>query len=331
MSTHWQLETHGQPLAAIQHFLIQLFDRAGLYGIIAPLRHPGSAKVETKFVQDAEYLRHIDPFAPVMRCNAAKFVANLAAENPCERLGAVLRPCEIRALLELERRDPFDLSRCVIVGVDCMGTFPLEDYAARASFAGGADALTHEVLQFARSGGLGANRYRTACQMCDSHIPEAADLSLSVFGLPAREVVLVSLRNEALADRLRLPEITDGAADPANLFEHVQVHALVKARRKRNHDRFMQSLPHTLPLNVAELAVHLASRATCHECFKVCPLADGDVLAAGNDDPAVKLSRWLESCVECGMCEQACPRHLLLTVEHEHLRQCLLPDVEGAR
>jgi formate dehydrogenase subunit beta len=330
MSTHWQLLTHGQPLATIQQFLIQLFDRAGLHGIVAPLRHPGSAKVDTRFVQDAESLRHIDPFAPIMRCNAAKIVAHLAIENPCEQLGAVLRPCEIRALLELERRDPFDLSRCVIVGVDCVGTFPAEDYAARASFAGGADALTQEVLQFARSVGLGATRYRTACQMCDSHIPGEADVSLSVFGLPAREVVLVSLRNQTLADRLRLPEITDGLADPANLFEHVQVHALVKARRKRNHDRFMESLPQTLPLNVTELAVHLASRSTCRECFKVCPLADGDVLAAGSDDHTVKLSRWLESCVECGMCEQACPRHLLLTVEHEHLRQCLLPEAERA-
>jgi formate dehydrogenase subunit beta len=330
MTTHWLLQTHAQPLTTIQNFLTRLFDRADLLGMIAPIRSPGTSQVEARFVQTAPALRHVDPFAPVMRCNAAKLAAELAQEHPTDRLGAVLRPCEVRALVELDRREGFDFSRFLIVGVDCVGTFPVEDYAARASFAGGADALTSEVLQFARSGGLGVNRYRVACQMCDTHMSEGVDLILSIFGLATHEMLLVTVRKDALIDQLGFAEITDGPADPAHVWEHVQAHNVVTARRVRNRERFMQALPQTLPRNLTDLAVHLATRATCHECFKACPLVDASLDLTGSDDAAVQLSRWLDSCVECGMCEQACPRHLLLTVEHEHIRQCLLPAVEPA-
>ncbi len=330
MTTHWLLQTHAQPLATIQNFLTRLFGRADVVGMIAPIRPPGTSQVEARFVQTAAALRHVDPFAPVMRCNAAKLAAELAQEHPTDRLGAVLRPCEIRALVELDRREGFDFSRFLIVGVDCVGTFPVEDYAARASFAGGADALTNEVLQFARSGGLGVNRYRVACQMCDTHMPEGVDLILNVFGLATHEMLLVTVRKDALIDQLGLAEITDGPADPAHVWEHVQAHNVVTARRVRNRERFMQALPQTLPRNLTDLAVHLATRATCHECFKACPLVDTSLNLGSSDEAAVQLSRWLDSCVECGMCEQACPRHLLLTVEHEHIRQCLLPVVEPA-
>jgi formate dehydrogenase subunit beta len=330
MITHRLLQTHGQPLTTIQKFLTRLFERADVLGMIAPIRPPGTAQVEARFVQTAPALRHVDPFAPVMRCNAAKLAAELAQEHPTDRLGAVLRPCEVRALVELDRREGLDFSRFLIVGVDCVGTFPVEDYAARASFAGGADALTNEVLQFARSGGLGVNRYRVACQMCDTHMPEGVDLILNVFGLATHEMLLVTVRKDALIDQLGLAEITDGPADPARVWEHVQAHNVVTARRVRNRERFMQALPQTLPRNLTDLAVHLATRATCHECFKACPLVDSSLDLTGSDDAAVQLSRWLDSCVECGMCEQACPRHLLLTVEHEHIRQCLLPAVEPA-
>lgn len=328
MITHWQLNTQGHPLAATQQFLIDLFEHANVTGLLAPLRPPGTTHVEMHFVQTAAQLRNADPFAPVMRCNAAKLAAKLAQEYPCDRLGAVLRPCEIRALVELDRRDTFDLKRFLIIGVDCVGTFPIDDYAARATFAGGADALTSEVLQFARSGGLGVHRYRVACQMCDSHMPEGVDLLLSTFGLPTREMLLITVRNDALIDQLHLPEITQGRADSLWVAEHIRVHHAVTDRRARNRERYSLALPSTLPCDLAELAVHLAARATCHECFKACPLMEGDIQLGHNGDTLVQLNRWLDSCVECGMCEQACPKHWLLTVEHEHLRQSPLPDTD---
>jgi Fe-S oxidoreductase len=31
--------------------------------------------------------------------------------------------------------------------------------------------------------------------------------------------------------------------------------------------------------------------------------------------------RWLAACVVCGMCEQACPKHLPLAAIHSHIRK----------
>jgi hypothetical protein len=84
----------------------------------------------------------VNPFAPVMLSNGAGAVEEFARDHPRQHLALMMRPCELRALSELRKRDRKLLPSPdpdhsdfppVIVCVDCPGTFPPEDYARRIS------------------------------------------------------------------------------------------------------------------------------------------------------------------------------------------------------
>jgi ferredoxin len=244
----------------------------------------------------------------------------------------------------------------LVVGVDCLGTFPAEDYAWRAETMAGPEGLTRQSLQFARQGGVLAYRNRLACQMCAAPTPGAgADVSIGTLGLPVRRTLLITARDAATAERLHLARITDGEALPGLVRQHEQMRAVVAGRRERARQRITQALPPGLPASVPALAEHLAACAPCRQCLDACPLYAGHLGPQAHYDPGFHdrgrglwgfaapsalqpdanggavagLSRWLAACVECGMCEAACPRRLPLTAIFARLRREPAPQGLG--
>ena len=205
---------NGDTLGALRTFLAGFWDRFGADAMLAPCESPDSCAITTRLVTERNGLSSVNPFAPLMVSNAARPVKQYMEEHVTSRLIALLRPCELRVLVELLNRNgnrPSD-TRPILVGVDCLGTFPAEEYEWRAEKYG-AEQVTREMLQFARQGGILPYRYRFACQMCGAPMPpEVADVTIDVLGLPAREVILITARDEAAARRLRLDQITDATA-----------------------------------------------------------------------------------------------------------------------
>ncbi len=73
-------------------------------------------------------LEKANPLAPVMPINNARAVSALTARQPGETLAAVLRPCEIRALIELVKLQQASLEGVILIGLDCPGTYEVPDY-----------------------------------------------------------------------------------------------------------------------------------------------------------------------------------------------------------
>ena len=102
MTTRWMVHTYGDTPGAIRDLLRDLFQNANLDSMLVPLRVGREpARVGPDIVDDAAKMTAADPFAPLMTVNSARLVADFVRENPRKRLGAVMRPCEIRALLEM--------------------------------------------------------------------------------------------------------------------------------------------------------------------------------------------------------------------------------------
>jgi formate dehydrogenase subunit beta len=258
-----------------------------------------------------------------MLTNSARDLAARGRAGFEGRLGAVLRPCELRALAEVGRRRQADLESFLLIGVDCLATFAPQDYERRARELGGPDELTREALLFSRQGGILLYRNRLACQRCGAPLPAEVDLCLGVHGLTAGEAVLLMARDEATAQRLGLEAITDGPASPDLVDQRERMGAVLAARRERTRARMEAELGR-LPATVDELIAHLRACAPCRACLEACPIYDGELEAAS----PTAVAAWLASCAGCGMCEQACPNHLALPAVIDRIRRGL-PAASG--
>ncbi len=325
MTSHWMLKTHGDPLAATQRFLGALFRTAGLDALLAPLRVGELPSVEPRVLHDAAQMGDLDPFAPLMMVNAAGLAAQYLKAHPDHALGVVLRPCEIRALREVAAREALATERLLIVGVDCVGTFSAEDFAWR----GGAEPLVREALQFVRQGGVAVYRYRLACRLCTDPMPQGVHLTVDLLGLPTRQVILLTARDEETAGRLNLASLTDGPAPAALIGQHQRVLAATVARREHVRRRILEALHTDLAADVEALLAHLIDCAPCRECILACPIASSDPQLHTGIPTREAVTNWLAACAGCGMCQEACPQHLPLAAIFARLHdrlEALLSD-----
>ena len=111
----------GDVLAALREFLRQLLEMGIVDALLVPLELPSGDAIVQTLVKDASKLESANPLAPVMMVNSANVVSNLTRLGNREKVGVVLKSCEMRALVELvklqqalpaRRSTPSRLSRC---------------------------------------------------------------------------------------------------------------------------------------------------------------------------------------------------------------------------
>jgi formate dehydrogenase subunit beta len=311
MNTNWMIQTHGDPLGALQKLVKMIWEQTDLdMMVVAP---NGSGFV----LESPDELEHLNPFRPLMKLNAARLVVDTAKKNPGKRIGAMLRPCEMRALNEMVARGALKRGDVLAICTDCLGTFPADEFEWRTERS--SKGLTRETLQFAPQGGISAYRYRPACQMCAEPGATEGDVNIGVFGLPVRQSMLVSAHDGALI----LESIADGMATDDLIDKREHTLAKISERHVRTRERVLKSLEEDLPADMQELLEQFESCEDCQSCMNVCPICSVD---EPRKDASGRLVRedvvnWLLSCAGCGMCEQACPQHQPLNVIFSHIRE----------
>jgi len=322
MSNYWKLETQGDPLRAVRNFIAAIWRHAGLDGVFVPLPKLPKNTVHAVIIRHPDELGKVNPILPLMKINIARLIPELLQRNPEKRLAVVLRPCEMRAFVEMAKRSAYAPKDVTTICIDCLGTYPPADFAWRAQRKGSPDKLTQENIQFARQGGLTAYRYRSSCQLCVSPDAEYGDVNIGILGLPARQQILVSSRTDAIADHLALPLLTDGVAPQTLVNQRKHLLAKLAERRNRTHERVIAGLSEILPTDVEGLINLFKECGECQRCMEDCPICSVDFPQKGSDGKYLlpDIRRWLASCDGCGMCEQACPNHHPLSAIFRHIK-----------
>jgi formate dehydrogenase subunit beta len=258
------------------------------------------------------------------------------------RMGALLRPCEMRALTEMTKHAAFKIDNLLTISVDCLGTLPADEYQWRLERADKthpeaatnptemSDELAREALKFAHQGGIVPYRYRSACQVCTSPAAKQANINIHILGLPVRQEMLVSVNDSTLAEHLHLENLTDGQADQSLIIQHERILSKMSERHQRTMDRVNEGMGSLLPADVDAVIRQLESCGECQNCMDVCPICTVDRpkrSADGHYDRS-GVMRWLVSCAGCGMCEQSCPNHLPISAIFAHIRQQLAQQWE---
>jgi formate dehydrogenase subunit beta len=283
--------------------------------------------VTPALVSDPELLDHANPLAPVMGLNAAPLAGRVSVREPRDRVGVVLRSCELRALVELVKLQQARMDDLVTIGIDCLGTYDVSVYTAMRE-DGGVDIAAY--LATARSGELVAEEgfvFRDGCQMCEKPHVEGADITLELFGADLSSGIPVSLPDE-MGETLGL----SAAGVEAQRSQVIQ--KVVAARIEVRDERFAEIRER---LDEEGVEGVFASCIRCHNCMTVCPICycktclfksqvfDHEPVQYANwarrkgayRMPAdtmlfhlTRLNHMVLSCVGCGMCTSDCPADL---------------------
>ena len=325
MNKSYFVETHGDPLGVIQKVIATAWDKFELDQLLVSMN--GSSK--PNLIKDPEQIDQVNPFRPLMTKNTAKFIPEVMEENPNVRMGVVLRPCEMRALAEKINLEEIPEERLLTICVDCLGTYPREDYQWRAEKKGSPERLAWESLHFARQGGIAAYRFRSACQACRTPVGSGADINIGVIGLPVRQKIMVEAPEQVNTTLLEGGQLIAGQ-DQSLLEQREHIIAKLLQRGSHTRQRLAENLEGILPRDVDALIKQFEGCGECRECFESCPLCAADYPA--KDEFGIyrreQVKEWMISCAGCGMCEQTCPNHLPLVTIFNHIREQLIEPLE---
>ena len=332
------LETPGGDLTkAVNGFLACLLSGGKVKGVLV-LQKVGSGRSAFPVLVSDPIKMECDPFAPLLPVSTAKIVSRMTRRGPSNKpLAVVLRPCELRALTELVKLNQADLANITLIGIDCPGTFPLNTFS---SLPKDMDP-TRTVLS-----GIGAEKLlRSACLSCREPVPSTADIIIGIFGMDPGKGVLVRANTEAgekLLEGLDLKE-TEAPRDRERAIEELQTKR--DAARKDLAERGGKVQ------GIERLSEFFDTCINCHNCMKNCPIcycreclfessvldmeANRYVAKAGSkgimktptDTLLFHITRFnhmILSCVECGLCEQACPAGI-------PLMDIIIPIAENAQ
>jgi formate dehydrogenase (coenzyme F420) beta subunit len=298
---------NGDMLGAIRKVLRAVLASGAVDAVLVPLRHPAGDAVAPALVKDPAKLDFADPLAPVLPVNGGRLVSMLTWRAPRPRVAAVLRNCEIRALVELVKLQQASLEGLTIIGLDCLGTLEVPDYA-----------------RLQQGTPLGSLNLRPACQMCEHPVPTLADITIHQIGLDCG-MLSVEIKPE-WAGKLGL---TDGEP-PAGRAPALQQ---LVAERTAYRDRVMADMAEKTATPAA-LANLFSTCLRCHNCMTNCPICYCKTCFFKTevfDHEPMQILNWAErkgatrlpadtvlfhltrlnhmstSCVGCGLCTSACP------------------------
>jgi formate dehydrogenase subunit beta len=316
--------------AALGRLVGRMLETGIVDGVLVPARQPYGEGVMQTLVTDPAETGRVDPLAPIVPSSSASLLARLTRRETTRPLAAFLRPCEVRAFIELVKLRQASSENVLLVGTDCHGRYDNRDFLSAVSGNGST------TVDFLRAIGNGRGTEVTEgidvvpmCRACTMPVAEGVDLRLQVIGHRPEEALGLESLTDAGADaleRLGLPE----EAEPEGRAAAVE--KLLAARRE-----FREALTAEYRAKVSDvdgLMGVIASCTNCHNCRVACPVCycrecvfDTDTfrhesrqyfdwarkrgtLRMPTDTLFYHLTRMAHMstlCVGCGQCTSACP------------------------
>jgi formate dehydrogenase subunit beta len=185
-------------LGTLRGFFKTLLDKEDMSAILAPWRPPTKKMVMPTLVTDPDLLDTVDPLSPAFPMNSAKIVSKLTRKPSGGNIAAVMRPCEIRAFVELVKLKQASTDGLILIGVDCLGALGNRDYLNWAGESG--DEETKKFTKRVLSGKTAFTddiELTQACRSCEQPVAEGADIGVGLFGVDTGQQLLV----QALTDQ----------------------------------------------------------------------------------------------------------------------------------
>jgi formate dehydrogenase subunit beta len=261
------------------------------------------------------------PLLPFMPANAGGLLSRLTLQGPpSELVAAVVKPCELRAFIELVKLNQCSLENILLISSTCSGVYPLD-----AGVNGALEKKLPGYWEAVKQGELDDD-VRPTCRACVNFAPQNADITVALLGeanLDTQCTLYVNTeKGAAFVNGL------EGAA----LSGELESEPLQRALGQR--EAFREELFAGVEVGMQGLIRTFGRCIGCHACKTVCPICycylcyfdsqhserppefyQGELqkkegLRVPPNTIFFQLGRMIHmsiSCVGCGMCTDVCP------------------------
>ena len=307
---------------AIREFLATLLKKKLADAVMVSACSPYSRLPMPMLLADARSLENAVPLAPVAPFNAARQAATLLRQDAGRKLALVLRPCEIRALVELAKLNQCCLENALIIGLECPGRMENQDFLEKFSAdKGSQDILVAQEQQLC-----------SACRTCTRFTPETADLTFAVFAGDLEKGIWLRSATDAGEEIFRKL----GFAQEAIPSVHRGTLEELRKKRGRANSQLVEGMARSMA-SMEDFQEIIADCLNCYNCRRACPVCycktcvfvtdvfehpPEIIFRRAEKRGAVKLptdttmfhltrlAHISHACVGCGHCSSVCPSNI---------------------
>jgi len=265
------------------------------------------------------------------------------------KIATVVKPCDAKAIIELTKRTQINLDNLLLIGLNCTGTLPAakaktvlkEEFEVDPADIVAEDIEDNKLTIRLKDGtekeknlpeleerGYGR---RDNCRRCETNIPVMADIACGKWGTRDKNTTFIELCTEKGAD------FVDAAIEAGNIKVEQPSSEAIETRKKKDEaarelaqqwqEKDFASFKQMSAEERFNYWFGQFSRCIkCYGCRDACPIcyckdcyleADRGLVDAGEVPPGImfpmiRITHVMDSCVNCGQCQDVCPMELPL-------------------
>ena len=288
--------------------------------VMMPMRVPSKDSYAWILIKDKNLLEDMNPIAPIMPINAANALKRYTRKGKGKyKIAVLIRPCEIRATIELTKLKQIGLEDVILFSYDCVGALPMQDYIA--------DPENNEKKfdMIIENNNWDSEDLKPVCNICDKFSLSASDVH---FGLKDDKIIILS--NSEKGEKLLSDLKIENKKDDKIWVEKINKIKIEKAKNRQKSFKEISKMTDGFT-NLQDTFAHCIG---CHNCGTVCPICycrqcyfDSSVSKPNSDVKLIRaenkgalafpldrlmfhigrMSHMSLSCVSCGLCSDACP------------------------
>ena len=338
MNTTFKLDASVEE--GVKKLLLFLLEKKKIGGAVVLQKMDGHGAVSYSLITDAGALADASPLLPLMPVNAASVLSRLTLKEPFSGpIAAVIRPCELRAFIELIKRGQGNREQFILISSVCGGVYPLQ----AALTNGGIEEKLPDYWKALGEAEIVPD-LRPTCRACEQFIPMGADMTVATMGREdLGETCTIFLQTDRAVELIRdaagemsAGELSEGKAGKKRAPEERLESDLIRRHRGARKDQ-KKKLSREMKLDAYGLdgMIEMFGKCIgCHGCRAVCPICYCELCVFESQDFEPKpvdferalnrkealrippdtvlyhlgrLNHMAISCVGCGSCSDVCP------------------------
>lgn len=310
----------------VQELLKFLLEKEKVKAVFTLTKTNKNNGISYSLITNPDMLKDAVSLYPLMPANGGKLLSRLTLKKALkEPIAAVVRPCELRAFIELVKREQGSLENFLFISSTCPGVYPLE-------IAANGD-LSKKLPQYwdAVKKGEIISDIRPTCKGCEDFLPYNADMTIALIGKKNCEIFLNTDKGKEFAEGMEGQFVEEE-------LETQEVKSLHSKREEEKKNLFDGI--NIEGLGLSGLVETFGKCIGCHGCSRVCPICYCVLCDFESRDyeyePSTceteiekrggmrvppntvfyhigRLTHVGISCVGCGMCTDVCPANIPLS------------------